>query len=46
MAVVNFPPKQIGKHVSEALTLGVPDAEGNAILLHPGFEVPVGGKLF
>ena len=35
MCVVNFPPRQIGPHQSEVLTLGVPDAEGNAILLHP-----------
>ncbi len=46
IAVVNFPPKQIGKHLSEVLTLGMPDAEGNAVLLHPGKEVPLGGKLF
>jgi tRNA-binding protein len=46
IAVVNFPPKQIGKHQSEVLTLGVPDAEGNVALLHPGKEVPLGGKLF
>ncbi len=46
IAVVNFPPKQIGKHVSEVLTLGMPDADGNAVLLHPGKEVPLGGKLF
>ena len=46
MCVVNFPPRQIGKHLSEALTLGVPDADGNAVLLHPGKEVPLGGKLF
>ncbi len=46
IAVVNFPPKQIGKHFSEVLTLGMPDEEGNAILLHPDFEVPLGGRLF
>jgi tRNA-binding protein len=46
LAVVNFPPKQVGKHISEVLTLGVPDAGGNAILLHPGMEVPIGGRLF
>jgi tRNA-binding protein len=46
IAVVNFEPKQIGKHFSEVLTLGVPDADGNAIVLHPEFEVPLGGKLF
>ncbi len=46
LGVVNFPPKQIGKHVSECLTLGIPDQEGNAVLLHPEREVPLGGKLF
>ncbi len=46
IAVVNFPSKQIGKHVSEVLTLGMPDTEGNAVLLHPEREVPLGGKLF
>lgn len=46
MAVVNFPPRQIGKHLSEVLTLGVPDADGNAVLLHPEREVPLGGALF
>lgn len=46
LGVVNFPPRQIGKHTSEVLTLGVPDADGNAILLHPEREVPLGGRLF
>ncbi|NOS67336.1 MAG: tRNA-binding protein [Candidatus Peribacteraceae bacterium] len=46
LGVVNFPPKQIGKHFSEALTLGVPDAEGNVVLVQPGKEATVGGKLF
>ncbi len=46
IAVVNFPPKQIGKHFSEVLTLGMPDADGNAVFLHPDFEVPLGGRLF
>ena len=46
MAVVNFPPRQIGPHQSEVLTLGVPDAEGNVVLLHPERDVPVGGKLY
>ena len=46
IGVVNFPPRQIGKHLSEVLTLGMPDAEGNAVLLHPEREVPLGGKLF
>lgn len=46
IGVVNFAPKQIGPHKSEVLTLGMPDAEGNAVLLHPEREVPLGGKLF
>ena len=37
---------QIGKHVSEVLTLGVPDGEGNVVLVHPGKKVSLGGKLF
>ena len=45
-AVVNFPPRQIGPFISEVLTLGVPDAEGNVILLRPDAEVPVGGRMF
>jgi tRNA-binding protein len=46
LAVVNFPPRQIGKHLSEVLTLGVPDEIGNVILLHPEREAPCGAKLF
>lgn len=46
LAVVNFPPKQIGKHVSEILTLGVPDANDNVVLIHPERPVPLGGKLY
>ncbi len=45
-AVVNFPPRQIGKAVSEVLTLGFPDAEGEVVLLTPGHGVPDGGRLF
>lgn len=45
-AVVNFPPRQIGPAVSEVLTLGFPDEEGNAVLIRPTKEVPLGGKLF
>lgn len=44
--VVNFPPRQIGPAVSEVLTLGFPDEEGNAVLVTPTMEVPLGGKLF
>lgn len=46
IAVVNFPPRQIGQSVSEVLTLGVPNENGEAILLSPDKEVPLGGKLF
>ncbi len=46
LAVVNFPPRQIGKHLSEVLTLGVPDENGNVILLRPDRDVPSGGKLY
>ena len=46
LAVVNFPPKQIGPFMSEVLTLGVPDAEGAVVLLMPEREVPLGGRMF
>ena len=46
LAVVNFPPRQIGKVMSEVLTLGVPDAAGEVVLIGPGHEVPVGGRLY
>lgn len=46
LAVVNFPPRQIGKHRSEVLTLGVPDEHGNVVLLRPDQDVPLGGKLY
>ncbi len=46
MAVVNFPPRQIGKFMSEVLVLGVPDGEGEVVLLAPDLEVPLGGRLF
>lgn len=45
-AVVNFPPRQIGPAVSEVLTVGFPDEEGNAVLVMPTKNVPLGGKLF
>ncbi len=45
-AVVNFPPRQIGKFMSEALTLGFPDAAGAVVLFAPDQDVPVGGRLF
>ena len=46
MGVVNFPPRQIGKFMSEVLVLGVPDADGEVVLIGPGHEVPLGGRLF
>ena len=45
-AVVNFPPRQIGKFMSEVLTLGFPDADGAVVLVVPDKPVPDGGKLF
>ena len=45
-AVVNFPPRQIGKFMSEVLTLGFPDAAGAVVLVVPDKAVPNGGKLF
>ena len=46
LAVVNFPPRQIGKFMSEVLTLGVPDEEGADVLITPDLETPIGGRLF
>jgi tRNA-binding protein len=46
LAVVNFPPRQIGPFMSEVLTLGVPDAEGKVMLLRPDRPVPKGGRLY
>jgi len=46
VAVVNFPPKQIGPYLSEVLTLGVPDADGDVVLLAPEQSVPLGGRMF
>jgi tRNA-binding protein len=46
LAVVNFPPRQIGKVLSEVLVLGLPDATGEVVLIGPGQAVPLGGKLF
>jgi tRNA-binding protein len=46
LCVVNFPPRQIGKHLSDVLTLGVPDEHGNVVLLRPDQNVPLGGRLF
>lgn len=46
MAVVNFPPRQIGKFMSEVLVLGVPDEEGEVILIAPDQPAPNGARLF
>ncbi len=45
-AVVNFPPRQIGKFMSEVLTLGFPDAAGKVVLVRPSTALPNGGRLF
>jgi tRNA-binding protein len=45
-AVVNFPPKQIGKFLSEVLVLGFPGAEGSVVMIGPDKNVPNGGRLF
>jgi len=45
-AVVNFPPRQIGRFLSEVLTLGFPNADGEVVLVSPDIPVPNGGRLF
>ncbi len=45
LAVVNFPPRQIGKFLSEVLVLGLPDANGEIVLIQPDQPVPEGGRL-
>jgi tRNA-binding protein len=45
-AVVNFPPRQIGKALSEALTIGFADEEGRVVLFSPDKPVPNGARLF
>ncbi|HCP19100.1 MAG: tRNA-binding protein [Candidatus Puniceispirillum sp. TMED52] len=45
IAVVNFPPRQIGPFMSEVLTLGLPDADGEVVLLEPSLAVPNGGRM-
>jgi tRNA-binding protein len=44
--VVNYPPRQIGPFMSEALVLGVPDEAGEVVLLTPDKDVPIGGRMF
>ncbi len=46
LAVVNFPPRQIASFFSEVLVLGVPDGDGNVVLIEPHAEVPLGGRLY
>ena len=46
LAVVNFPPRQIGPVMSEVLVLGVPDDAGEVVLLTPDKDVPIGGRMF
>ncbi|MFB2531913.1 tRNA-binding protein [Paracoccus sp. p4-l81] len=46
LGVVNFAPRQIGKFLSEVLVLGLPDADGQVVLIGPRLAVPDGGKLF
>jgi tRNA-binding protein len=46
LAVVNFPPRQIGKFMSEVLVLGVPDENGAVVLIRPDHDVPLGGRIY
>jgi len=46
MGVINFPPRQIGKFMSEVLILGVPDEAGEVVLLVPDKNVPIGGRMY
>lgn len=46
LAVVNFPPRQIGKFMSEILVLGMPDEDGEVVLVRPDINVPDGGRLY
>jgi len=46
LGVVNFPPRQIGRFISEVLVLGVPDEEGEVVLLGPAKDVPIGGRVY
>lgn len=48
LAVVNFPPRQIGPMRSEVLVLGVPDADGEVVLIGPdaSVDVPLGGRIY
>ncbi len=46
LAVTNFPPRQIGKFMSEVLVVGVPDSDGEVVLVSPDQDVPEGGLLY
>ncbi|HWL83999.1 MAG TPA: tRNA-binding protein [Roseomonas sp.] len=46
LCVVNFPPRRIAGFQSEVLTLGLPDANGDVVLIRPDFAVPNGGRMF
>ena len=46
LCVVNFPPRQIGPVRSEVLVLGVPDPDGEVVLIRPDLDVPNGGRLY
>jgi tRNA-binding protein len=46
LAVVNFPPRQIGKFMSEVLVLGFPDGAGEVVMIRPDLNVPNGGRLY
>ena len=46
LAVVNFPPRQIGKFMSEILVLGAPDEDGEVVLLKPDLDVPIGARMY
>jgi tRNA-binding protein len=45
MAVVDLPPRQIGKFMSEVLVLGLPDENGAIVLIGPDHDVPLGGRM-
>ena len=46
LAVVNFPPRQIGKFMSEVLVLGLPDPDNEVVLIGPDLPVPNGGRMY
>ncbi|WP_134678787.1 tRNA-binding protein [Paracoccus ravus] len=46
LAVVNFPPRQIGPFMSEVLVLGLPDESGEVVLITPDKPVPIGGRMY